>query len=125
MSQIITNLSEVSARYDALFVDLWGCVHNGVAALPDAVKALQDYRKQGGKVILVTNSPRPRAGVLLQLKTFGVPDDAWDEIATSGDSARSAMYRGVVGDKVWFIGEAHDQAFFDPIDVLEDPMEIT
>jgi HAD superfamily hydrolase (TIGR01459 family) len=62
---------------------------------------------------------------LLQLKTFGVPDDAWDEIATSGDSARSAMYRGVVGDKVWFIGEAHDQAFFDPIDVLEDPMEIT
>ena len=125
MSQIITNLSEISARYDALFVDLWGCVHNGVAALPDAVKALQDYRKQGGKVILVTNSPRPRAGVLLQLKTFGVPDDAWDEIATSGDSARSAMYRGVVGDKVWFIGEAHDQAFFDPIDVLEDPMEIT
>ena len=125
MSQIITNLSEVSARYDALFVDLWGCVHNGVAALPDAVKALQDYRKQGGKVILVTNSPRPRAGVLLQLKTFGVPDDAWDEIATSGDSARSAMYRGVVGDKVWFIGEANGQAFFDPIDVLEDPMEIT
>ena len=125
MSQMITNLSEISACYDALFVDLWGCVHNGVAAFPDAVKALQDYRKQGGKVILVTNSPRPRAGVLLQLKTFGVPDDAWDEIATSGDSARSAMYRGVVGDKVWFIGEAHDQAFFDPIDVLEDPMEIT
>ena len=125
MSQIIVNLSEISARYDALFVDLWGCVHNGVAALLGAVKALQDYRKQGGKVILVTNSPRPRAGVLLQLKTFGVPDDAWDEIATSGDSARSAMYRGVVGDKVWFIGEAHDQAFFDPIDVLEDPMEIT
>jgi HAD superfamily hydrolase (TIGR01459 family) len=125
MSQIITNLSEISTRYDALFVDLWGCVHNGVAALPDAVKALQDYRKQGGKVILVTNSPRPRAGVLLQLKTFGVPDDTWDEIATSGDSARSAMYRGVVGDKVWFIGETHDQAFFDPIDFLEDPLEIT
>jgi HAD superfamily hydrolase (TIGR01459 family) len=125
MSQIIVNLSEISARYDALFVDLWGCVHNGVAALPGAVKALQDYRKQGGKVILVTNSPRPRAGVLLQLKTFGVPDDTWDEIATSGDSARSAMYRGVVGDKVWFIGETHDQAFFDPIDFLEDPLEIT
>ena len=61
----------------------------------------------------------------MQLKTFGVPDDTWDEIATSGDSARSAMYRGVVGDKVWFIGETHDQAFFDPIDFLEDPLEIT
>ena len=125
MSQIITNLSEISARYDALFVDLWGCVHNGVAALPDAVKALQDYRKQGGKVILVTNSPRPRENVISQLKTFGVADDCWDDIASSGDSARTAMYRGAIGDKVWFIGQAHDQAFFDPIDVLEDPMEIT
>jgi HAD superfamily hydrolase (TIGR01459 family) len=125
MSQIVTNLSEISAHYGALFVDLWGCVHNGVAALPDAVKALQDYRKQGGKVILVTNSPRPRENVIAQLKTFGVADDCWDDIASSGDSARSAMYCGVVGDKVWFIGQPHDQVFFDPIDVVEDPMEVT
>ena len=88
MSQIVTNLSEISAHYGALFVDLWGCVHNGVAALPDAVKALQGYRKQGGKVILVTNSPRPRENVIAQLKTFGGADDCWDDIASSGDSAR-------------------------------------
>ncbi|MEO1365173.1 MAG: TIGR01459 family HAD-type hydrolase, partial [Pseudomonadota bacterium] len=30
MSQIIQSLAEISERYDALFVDLWGCVHNGV-----------------------------------------------------------------------------------------------
>ena len=53
MSQIVNSLSEISSRYTALFVDLWGCVHNGVHALPEAVKALQDYRKTGGKVILV------------------------------------------------------------------------
>jgi HAD superfamily hydrolase (TIGR01459 family) len=125
MSQIITALSEISDRYEALFVDLWGCVHNGVHALPEAVKALQDYRARGGKVVLVTNSPRPRAGVLVQLDTFGVPEDAWDEIATSGDSARSAMFRGAVGSKVWFIGQPHEQIFFDPIDVVGDPLEIT
>ncbi len=48
MTQIISALSEISDRYDALFVDLWGCVHNGVHALPDAVAALQTYRKGGG-----------------------------------------------------------------------------
>ena len=58
MTQIITALSEVSEHYEALFVDLWGCVHNGVRALPEAVLALQTYRKKGGKVVLVTNSPR-------------------------------------------------------------------
>ncbi|MEM7321304.1 MAG: TIGR01459 family HAD-type hydrolase, partial [Pseudomonadota bacterium] len=90
MTQIITHLSEISGRYRALFVDLWGCVHNGVTAFPEAVKALQAYRATGGLVVLVTNSPKPRAGVVEQLIGFNVPTDAYDIIATSGDSARSA-----------------------------------
>ncbi len=124
MTRIVETLAEISAQYDALFVDLWGCVHNGVTALPDAVAALQSYRKSGGKVVLVTNSPRPRAGVEKQLVHFGVPDDAWDTIATSGDSARSAMYRGTVGSKVWFVGEDQDQKFFQPLNILENPIAI-
>ncbi|MEO0669478.1 MAG: TIGR01459 family HAD-type hydrolase [Pseudomonadota bacterium] len=124
MTQIVTSLAEISERYDALFVDLWGCVHNGVHALPEAVAALQAYRKAGGKVVLVTNSPRPRAGVQKQLVQFGVPDDAWDTIATSGDSARAAMFRGVVGTKVYFIGYPGEQKFFEPIGVIKDPVEI-
>ncbi|MEM1073055.1 MAG: TIGR01459 family HAD-type hydrolase [Pseudomonadota bacterium] len=124
MTRIISALSEVSAHYDALFVDLWGCVHNGVAALPEAVAALQGYRASGGKVVLVTNSPRPRAGVTKQLVHFGVPDDAWDTIATSGDSARSAMYRGIVGTKVWHIGPPTDLKFFEPLHVIEHPLTI-
>ena len=124
MAQIITSLSEISDRYDALFVDLWGCVHNGVKALPEAVAALQAYRAKGGKVVLVTNSPRPRAGVQKQLVHFGVPDDAWDTIATSGDSARAAMFRGVVGSKVYFIGQPGEEKFFQPIGVIKDPVHV-
>ena len=125
MTQIIQSLSEISDRYDALFVDLWGCVHDGVRALPDAVAALQDYRKQGGTVVLVTNSPRPRAGIAPQIRGFGVPDDAWDTIASSGDSARAAMFRGVVGRRVWFMGEEdRDAGFFEPIRVISDPVAI-
>lgn len=124
MTRIVDTLTEISAQYDALFVDLWGCVHDGVKALPDAVAALQAYRKTGGKVVLVTNSPRPRAGVKKQLVHFGVPDDAWDTIATSGDSARSAMFQGVVGQKVWFIGQPGEEKFFQPLHLLDNPMTI-
>ncbi|CAN0583624.1 unnamed protein product, partial [Ectocarpus sp. 12 AP-2014] len=106
MTRIVSALSEISANYDALFVDLWGCLHNGVHALPGAVAALQAYRKTGGTVILVTNSPRPRLGVETQIRDeFGVPDDCWDAVATSGDSARVAMFTGTIGRKVWFMGE--------------------
>ena len=85
MTQIIKSLSEISQNYDALFVDLWGCLHNGITAFPEAVAAMQTYRRSGGTVLLVTNSPKPRKGVAEQLGEFGVPGDAWDTIATSGD----------------------------------------
>jgi HAD superfamily hydrolase (TIGR01459 family) len=125
MTRIIDSLAEIAPKYDALFVDLWGCVHDGVRALPAAVSALQAYRKTGGKVVLVTNSPKPRAGVAAQLDHFGVARDSWDTIASSGDSARAAMFRGIVGQKVHFMGEWHrDEEFFVPIHVIENPVEI-
>jgi len=122
---IIESLAEVSDRYDAVFCDLWGCLHNGVEAFPDAVDALRAFRAKGGKVVLLTNAPRARGELAKQLVTFKVPDDCWDTIATSGDSARTAMFRGAVGEKVWFMGQPHDQPFFEPIKVVDDPVAIT
>ena len=123
--QIIQSLSQVSGRYQALFVDLWGCVHDGVRAIPGAVEALTAYRRAGGRVVLVTNSPRPREGVAKQIAGFGVPEDAYDAIATSGDSARLALFRGAVGSRVWHLGPDHDLGFFEPPAILSDPMTIT
>ena len=125
MTEIITSFAEISDRYDAAFVDLWGCMHNGINAFPAAVAAMQAFRARGGKVVLVTNAPRPRGPVEAQITRLGIPPDAWDVIATSGDSARAAMYRGAVGSKVWFIGEDHDQSFFAPLQLIDNPIEIT
>jgi HAD superfamily hydrolase (TIGR01459 family) len=126
MTQIIQSLAEISSRYDAAFVDLWGCLHNGETAIPGAVEAMRAYRKSGGTVVLVTNSPKSRTGVEAQLVGFGVTTDAYDAIATSGDSARAAMFRGVVGDKVYVMGAwDSDKGFFEPLDVIENPATIT
>ncbi|WP_208352292.1 TIGR01459 family HAD-type hydrolase [Pseudaestuariivita rosea] len=122
--RIIESLGEISQDYDALFCDLWGCVHNGIAPFPEAVTALRAFKAQGGIVVLVTNAPRPHASVEAQLNRMGLPTDCWDAIASSGDSARAAMFRGVVGQKVFFIGEDHDQSFFAPMQIVDDPVEI-
>ncbi|MCA0847574.1 TIGR01459 family HAD-type hydrolase [Salipiger thiooxidans] len=124
MTRIIHALPEISNQYDAMFVDLWGCVHNGVEAYPDAIEALRAYRASGGVVILVTNSPRSRKEVFKQIERFGVPEDAWDNIATSGDSARAAMFTGAVGNKVYFIGLEEERSFFEPLKIITDPVEI-
>lgn len=129
MTEIIRSLSQVSDRYDALFCDLWGCLHNGVAPFPAAVSALQSFRAGGGKVILVTNAPRPKSSVVQQLDAMGLPRDAWDDVATSGDAAQAAMLAGAVGRRVHHIGAPKDDSFFgvfeDDIAAMVDAANIT
>ena len=112
MTRILQSFAEVSADYDLALVDLWGCVHNGEAIYPAAEAALIAFRKAGKRVILVTNAPRPEAGVRARLDEMGLSHDAYDAIATSGDAAQQAMLMGAVGTKVWHLGPDKDDSFF-------------
>lgn len=112
MTKMIRSLAEVAAGYDAVFCDLWGCLHNGKAPFPAAVAALRAFRAGGGRVVLMTNAPRPRSAVERQLNTMGVPQDTWDLIVSSGDAAQAAMLQGAVGRKVFHIGAVKDEPFF-------------
>ena len=112
MTEILGSLAEVAGRYDAVFCDLWGCLHNGKVAFPAAVAALQAFRSGGGTVILLTNAPRPNASVIKQLSAMPVPRDAWDAVVSSGDAAQYAMLSGAVGRRVHHIGAPKDEVFF-------------
>jgi len=122
--RVIDSLAGIAARYDALFCDVWGVLHNGVAPFQPAVAALQAFRAGGGKVVLLTNAPRPRGAIEAQLDELGLPRDAWDTIATSGDAARVALFTGAIGKKVYFMGEERDRVVLEPIQIVENPVSI-
>ena len=63
LPEIIERFAPLARAYDVLLCDVWGVVHNGVAAFPAACDALQRFRAGGGTVILITNAPRPGASV--------------------------------------------------------------
>jgi HAD superfamily hydrolase (TIGR01459 family) len=124
MARLIESLADIAADYDALYCDIWGCLHDGIRSFPAATGALQSFREAGGRVILLTNAPRPSAEIAVQITGLGVPRDAWDSIATSGDSARMALFQGAVGHRVYHIGVSSDLGFFEPPQVLEDPAPV-
>ena len=73
------HFAPLANRYDLLLCDVWGVVHNGVAATPEACDALRRFRKRGGSVVLITNAPRPGDVVArFTLDRLGVPRDAYD-----------------------------------------------
>ncbi len=115
MAKRIQNLSEVIGGYDVVLSDVWGVVHNGVAAFEQSCRALADARKAGATVVLITNSPRPAPGVIGQLKVLGVEDGTYDRIVTSGDVTRHLIAEGP--KKVFLLGPERDMPLFDGLDV--------
>lgn len=109
--QILSSASALAANYDLWLSDIWGVVHNGVAAYPSAVDALQSFRRQGGRVVLITNAPRPRASVIEQLARLQVPTDAYDAIVTSGDVTR-ALVAGLGGKAIYQLGPQKDLGIY-------------
>jgi len=55
----IEALDALHEGYDAFLCDVWGVLHNGVTAWPEAFGALQRARAAGKTVVLITNAPRP------------------------------------------------------------------
>jgi HAD superfamily hydrolase (TIGR01450 family) len=111
----ISTLSEISGRYRAILCDIWGVLHNGIEPFLDAGRALKVARESGVPVVLVTNSPRPRDGVISQLDDIGVDRTAWDAIVTSGDVTRRLIADGP--RELFHIGAPRDLPLYDGLDV--------
>jgi HAD superfamily hydrolase (TIGR01459 family) len=107
----IDRLDEISDLYDGIFCDIWGVVHNGVEAFPAASTALASFRRRGGAVVLVTNAPRPSAIIRRQLLRLGVPAEAFDAVATSGD-VTIGLIEERIGDPLLHIGPERDLSLF-------------
>ncbi len=111
------------ARYDVLFSDVWGVVHDGLSAYPQATDALERFRASGGTVILVSNAPVPNARVAEMLGDKKVPRGAWDCIVSSGDIALSHIdARGY--ERLHWIGPVdRDAALFGNLRWPSSPIE--
>jgi HAD superfamily hydrolase (TIGR01459 family) len=114
--------SSLASHYDAVLCDVWGVVHNGVAAYTDACDALARFRAGGGTVVLISNAPRPREWVVRSLDRLAVPREAYDGLATSGDVTR-AFLRGHPGQSVFLIGPERDHTIFDGLPIAFGPLE--
>jgi HAD superfamily hydrolase (TIGR01459 family) len=108
----IAGLSEIAGDYRHILCDVWGVLHNGVRAHSAAGEALVRFRSQGGKVVLITNAPRPAGKVVEMLDRLGVDRAAYDDIVTSGDVARAYLL-GRPGAKIFHLGPDRDRPIYD------------
>ena len=100
-------LDALDARYRLILCDIWGVVHDGVSLYPGSAERLGQWREEARIVVLITNAPRTAEAVEQQLGRFGLPRDAWDGIATSGEAGIAALL--ALGEPVGFLGTPEDR----------------
>ncbi len=122
LPDLIDSFAPLARDYDVLLCDVWGVIHNGIAAYQPACEALIRFRQHGGTAILITNAPRPGAAVGRILDRLGVPREAYDAITSSGD-----VTRGIVesrrGERVFHLGPERDKPIFGGLDVAFAPLQ--
>jgi HAD superfamily hydrolase (TIGR01459 family) len=110
----ISGLADLADDYDLILSDVWGVVHDGVTHTPSAADALTRYRAQGGKVLLLTNAPRPNDEIRPMLDRMGLPRSAYDGIVSSGDVTVDLMAaRGTA--PVYHLGPSRDEHLFEAL----------
>lgn len=113
---VMTSIAPLATTADAWISDIWGVLHNGLDAFPDAAPACQRFRQAGGTIVLVTNAPRPAAEVARMLDRLGIPKESYDAIMTSGDVSRSlvAQFRG---RRLFHLGPARDAGIIEGLEI--------
>ncbi|MGO4711568.1 TIGR01459 family HAD-type hydrolase [Bradyrhizobium sp. 2TAF24] len=116
------HLSDLTHGVDIILSDIWGVIHDGLVAFPEACAALQAFRDGGGTVVMITNAPRPADSVQRQLRKLGVADTTYDAIVSSGDLTRQFI-TGHPGQAVHKIGPERDNSIFRDLDVRFTPLD--
>jgi HAD superfamily hydrolase (TIGR01459 family) len=122
VTEFLERIEPLARGYDVLLCDIWGVVHNGIAAFPDACAALTRFRQGGSTVVLVTNAPRASDSVRRILDRMNVAHEVYDAIVSSGDVTRGIVAKRA-GQRVFHLGPERDHSIFTGLEVKFAPLE--
>jgi HAD superfamily hydrolase (TIGR01459 family) len=114
LTRVLRGLADLGSGYKIILSDVWGVVHNGLAAFARATEALSRFRAGGGMVVLMTNSPNPSRFVEAQLARLGVTRNAYDAIVSAGDITVS-MLVARDGAGLFHLGPPNETALFEEV----------
>jgi len=108
--------------YDAFIVDLWGVLHDGVAAFPAALDCLGRMKAAGKTIIILSNAPRRATAVAQRNQELGIPPDAADLVMSSGEMTwqdlkqRRDPWYAALGERCHHLGPERDHGMRDGLD---------
>lgn len=116
------SLSVLSENYDGYIVDLWGVMHDGVQAFPEAVDCVERLKAAGKKIAILSNAPRRAEVVIARNRDLGIAPDLADFVMSSGEeawqhlNARPDDWYRALGRRCYHLGPDRDHGMREGLD---------
>lgn len=109
-ARILSGIRAIAPEIDGFILDVWGVLHDGVAAYPGVSDCLVALKSAGKRVVILSNAPMRAASVTARLATMGIGRDFYHDILTSGEevwrslAVRSDPFYRQIGIRCYFLG---------------------
>ncbi len=91
MTRAIGGLSEIADRFDAVLVDQFGVLHDGITASDGARICLENLKTNSKLTAALTNSGKRRDANVRRLANFGFGEELFDAVISSGELVRGLV----------------------------------
>ncbi len=119
---LYSGFAPLAERYDGFIVDLWGVLHDGVTAFPDAVACLEQLKSRGKRIVILSNAPRRAQEVIQRNQELGIAPELADAVYSSGEDAwrhlkdRADPWTQGLGRRCYHLGPERDHGMRDGLD---------
>ncbi len=126
MIKPIVNISKVMDAYDGILCGWSGVLYNGVSILPEAWEALVGLRKNGKKIVLLSNTACRVEEIVTQLYRAGFSPRLFEAVVTAGEIVHQLLSVPdgscrQLGRCYYNLGAADDNGVFAGLDYVEVP----
>ena len=125
---IVSSVGAIAEQYDAILLDQFGVLHDGVRALPGAIECFDELASRQKKLIVLSNTSRRRAFALKKFPSLGFSASSLTGFITSGEAAWQHILDHCAGQRMLWLSwsesfQAWDPTYLDGLDVSLAPAE--
>jgi HAD superfamily hydrolase (TIGR01459 family) len=111
----ISGLADIAGQFDAMLIDQFGVIHDGQKLYPGALEVMQQLKRTGVPVVVMTNSGKraaPNAGRIMKM---GIARELFVDCVSSGEVA----WQSLDVKRAFLIGKRGEDYGFDPVQFVD------
>jgi HAD superfamily hydrolase (TIGR01459 family) len=111
----IEGLVQIASQFDAMLIDQFGVIHDGQKLYPGALQTMQQLKRAGVPVVVLSNSGKRAAPNVDRIVRRGIARDLFVDCVSSGEVA----WQSLGAKRAFLVGKRGTDYGYDPVQFVD------